>query len=84
MAAVEKVPLVVVASNNHWAYSTPNDREFACANLVDRARGYGYEGHTVDGTDLTANLEVISRAVARARSGHPTVPRVEAGVVCPS
>jgi pyruvate dehydrogenase E1 component alpha subunit/2-oxoisovalerate dehydrogenase E1 component alpha subunit len=71
MAAVEKVPLVVVASNNHWAYSTPNDREFACSNLAERARGYGYEGHTVDGTDLTACLEVISRAVSRARAGGP-------------
>jgi len=71
IAAVEKVPLVLVASNNHWAYSTPNDREFVCANLVDRARGYGYEGHTVDGTDLAASLEVIARAVARARAGGP-------------
>ena len=52
IAAVEKVPLVIVATNNHFAYSTPNDREFACADLVDRAKGYGYEGHTVDGTDL--------------------------------
>src|SRR6266446_8870580 len=44
IAAVERVPLVLVATNNHYAYSTPNDREFACANLVDRAKGYGYEG----------------------------------------
>src|SRR5213082_444583 len=28
IAAVEQVPLVVVATNNHDAYSTPNDREF--------------------------------------------------------
>src|SRR3984957_13423681 len=50
IAAVEQVPLVMVATNNHFAYSTPNEREFACANLVDRAEGYGYEGHTLDGT----------------------------------
>src|SRR6202030_107484 len=31
IAAVEQVPLVVVATNNHYAYSTPNDREFACS-----------------------------------------------------
>lgn len=71
IAAVEKVPFVLVASNNHYAYSTPNDREFACAHLVDRARGYGYEGHKVDGTDLAACLEVIGGAVERARSGGP-------------
>src|SRR5881398_3279990 len=28
IAAVEQVPLVVVATNNHYAYSTPNEREF--------------------------------------------------------
>ena len=71
IAAVEQVPLVVVATNNHFAYSTPNEREFACAELVDRAKGYGYEGHTVDGTDLAACLDVIGAAVKRARAGRP-------------
>lgn len=71
IAAVEQVPLVVVVTNNHWAYSTPNEREFACANLVDRAIGYGYEGHTIDGTDLNQCLEIIETAVKRARAGRP-------------
>lgn len=71
IAAVEKVPLVLVVANNHWAYSTPNDREFACAHLVNRAQGYGYEGQKIDGTDLAACLETIEKAVARARSGGP-------------
>jgi acetoin:2,6-dichlorophenolindophenol oxidoreductase subunit alpha len=71
IAAVEQVPLVVVVTNNHWAYSTPNEREFACANLVDRALGYGYEGHTIEGTDLNQCLEVIETAVKRARAGRP-------------
>ena len=47
IAAVEQVPLVVVATNNHYAYSTPNDREFACHDLVDRAIGYGFEGYSL-------------------------------------
>ena len=71
LAAVEQVPLVVVATNNHYAYSTPNDREFACHDLVDRAIGYGFEGYTVDGTDLTKCLDVIGGAVKRARAGRP-------------
>src|SRR4051812_19812238 len=69
IAAVEQVPFVIVATNNHYAYSTPNDREFACADLVDRAKGYGYEGSSVDGTDLAQCLEVIGAAVKRARAG---------------
>ena len=71
IAAVEGVPLVVVATNNHYAYSTPNDRQFACADLVDRAKGYGYAGSSVDGTDLTQCLDVIGTAVKRARAGGP-------------
>src|SRR5437016_7626150 len=71
IAAVEQVPLVVVATNNHYAYSTPNDREFACHDLVDRAIGYGFEGYSLDGTDLGTCLDVIGGAVKRARAGRP-------------
>ncbi|MEY2564148.1 MAG: acetoin:2,6-dichlorophenolindophenol oxidoreductase subunit alpha [Verrucomicrobiota bacterium] len=71
IAAVERVPLVMVATNNHYAYSTPNDRQFGCEDLVDRAKGYGYEGSSVDGTDLTQCLEVIGAAIKRARAGRP-------------
>src|SRR5437764_6051741 len=78
IAAVEHVPLVIVATNNHYAYSTPNDREFACADLVDRAKGYGYEGSSVDGTDLAQCLDVIGAAVKRARAGGPHRPVVAA------
>src|ERR1043165_6860455 len=71
IAAVEQVPLVIVATNNHYAYSTPNDREFACDDLVERAIGYGFEGYSVDGTDLAACLDVIGGGVKRARAGRP-------------
>src|SRR6184192_390340 len=71
IAAVEQVPLVIVATNNHYAYSTSNDREFACHDLVDRAIGYGFEGYSLDGTDLAACLDVIGSAVKRARAGRP-------------
>ena len=71
LAAVEQVPLVVVATNNRYAYSTPNEREFACHDLVDRAIGYGFEGYSIDGTDLTNCLDVIGGAVKRARAGRP-------------
>lgn len=69
MAAVERLPLVVIVGNNQFAYSTPNDRQFACADLLDRAKGYGVGGHSVDGTDLLACADVIGRAVRLAREG---------------
>ena len=68
-AAVERLPLVLVVANNHYAYSTPVSRQFACRNLVDKAIGYGIEGHTADGTDLAACLKVVGEAVNRARNG---------------
>lgn len=69
LAAVEKLPLVVVIGNNQFAYSTPNDRQFVCADLVEKARGYGIGGMAVDGTDLLACASVITEAIRRARSG---------------
>jgi len=69
LAAVEHLPLVVLLVNNQFAYSTPNSRQFACRSLVDRAVGYGIEGHEVDGTDLLSSFDIISEAVDRARAG---------------
>lgn len=69
MAAVEKLPMVVVIANNQFAYSTPNNRQFACGDLVERARGYGVGGYSVDGTDLMACASVIGEAVKQARLG---------------
>jgi pyruvate dehydrogenase E1 component alpha subunit/2-oxoisovalerate dehydrogenase E1 component alpha subunit len=68
-AAVEKLPLVLIIANNHYAYSTPTERQFACRSLVDRAAGYGIEGQAVDGTDLSACLKVVGDAVSQARAG---------------
>src|SRR5947199_6035156 len=68
-AAVEKLPLVLVIANNQYAYSTPTSRQFACAELVDKAAGYGVHGSSVDGTDLVDCLRVVGGAIERARAG---------------
>ena len=70
-AAVENLPLLIVVTNNQFAYSTPTSRQFACGNLADRAIGYGIEGHTIEyGNDLAQCLGVIGHAAERARAGH--------------
>jgi acetoin:2,6-dichlorophenolindophenol oxidoreductase subunit alpha len=68
-AAVEKLPLIMVVANNQYAYSTGNERQFACDSLVDKAIGYGLSGESVDGTDLAACLKVVGTAVSKARNG---------------
>lgn len=70
MAAVEKLPLVVIVADNQFAYSTPNSAQYACVNLLDRAKGYGVMGHEVDGTDFLACAAVIGNAVLQARMGN--------------
>jgi pyruvate dehydrogenase E1 component alpha subunit/2-oxoisovalerate dehydrogenase E1 component alpha subunit len=69
-AAVEKLPLVLIVANNQFAYSTPTSSQFACADLANKATGYGVEAHSLDGTDFSDCLETIGSAVARARAGH--------------
>jgi pyruvate dehydrogenase E1 component alpha subunit/2-oxoisovalerate dehydrogenase E1 component alpha subunit len=66
---VERLPLVLVITNNHYAYSTPNEDQFACRSLVEKAAGYGVRGVELDGTDLAACLETVGDAVRRAREG---------------
>jgi acetoin:2,6-dichlorophenolindophenol oxidoreductase subunit alpha len=72
MAAVEKLPLVVIVADNQFAYSTPTKAQYACRDLIDRAVGYGVQGHSVDGTDFLACAEVIGHAVREAREGKGT------------
>ena len=74
MAAVWKLPLILVVENNRYAFSTPTRDQFACEKLSDRALGYGMAGETVDGNDPQAVSEAMARAVARARAGEgPTL-----------
>ena len=69
LIAVEKLPAVIVVTNNQFAYSTPNSQEFACRSLMDRGIGYGMTTHECDGTDFLQTLQVMGRAIAAARAG---------------
>jgi 2-oxoisovalerate dehydrogenase E1 component len=74
MAAVWRLPLVLVVENNRYAFSTPTSLQYACERLSDRGPGYGIAAETVDGNDPDAVAEVMARAVARARAGEgPTL-----------
>ncbi|HLM56840.1 MAG TPA: thiamine pyrophosphate-dependent dehydrogenase E1 component subunit alpha, partial [Pyrinomonadaceae bacterium] len=68
-AAVQRLPLVVVAEHNWYAYSTPTSKQTAVANLADKAAGYGIPGYVVDGNDVVACYEVMKRAADSARAG---------------
>lgn len=69
LAAVQRLPLVVVVESNGYAYSTPTARQAAIESFVEKADGYGVRGETVDGNDVVAVYAATARAAAHARSG---------------
>jgi 2-oxoisovalerate dehydrogenase E1 component len=69
LAAVWKLGVLFVIENNHWGLSTPVAEQYACADLADRAAGYGMPGEIVDGNDVLAVADAVGRAAERARSG---------------
>jgi TPP-dependent pyruvate/acetoin dehydrogenase alpha subunit len=72
-AGVQRLPAVFVLENNQFAYSTPNELEFA-ADPVERAATYGFPGVKVDGNDVEAVFDAAREGVERARSGNgPTL-----------
>jgi TPP-dependent pyruvate/acetoin dehydrogenase alpha subunit len=68
-AAVQRIPLVVVAEDNKYAYSTPVAKQMAIARLDERAAAYGIPHELVDGNDMLAVYDVAKRMVDRARAG---------------
>jgi 2-oxoisovalerate dehydrogenase E1 component len=78
LAAVWKLPVIFVIENNQWGLSTPVAEQYACARLSDRAVGYGMAGETVDGNDVLAVIDAVSRAAERGRRGEgPTLLEFE-------
>ncbi len=69
MAAVMKLPLVLICNNNAYAYSTPVNKQMACANVADRGPAYGVPSEIVDGNDVLAVHQATERAIAHAREG---------------
>lgn len=69
VAAVLRLPIVMVCENNRWALSTPTHREYAARSIAERSAGYGVATSQVDGNDVEAVYAAAAEAVARARGG---------------
>ncbi len=68
-AAVQKIPLIIVAEDNKYAYSTPIAKQMAIERIDERAASYGIPHQLVDGNDMLAVYDVTKGFVDRARSG---------------
>ena len=69
MAAVLNLPIVFTVQNNQYAYSTPNEVEFASTNVSDRASGYGIPSYIIDGNDIYSVMDAVHEACENARNG---------------
>jgi pyruvate dehydrogenase E1 component alpha subunit/2-oxoisovalerate dehydrogenase E1 component alpha subunit len=68
-AAVQRIPLIVVAEDNKYAYSTPISKQMAITRIDERASAYGIPHEMVDGNDILAVYDVARRMVDNARDG---------------
>jgi TPP-dependent pyruvate/acetoin dehydrogenase alpha subunit len=72
-AAVNRLPLVIIAEDNKFAYSTPVRQQMAIERIDQRAEAYGMRHHMVDGNDMLAVYDAAKGAVDDARSGRGPV-----------
>jgi pyruvate dehydrogenase E1 component alpha subunit/2-oxoisovalerate dehydrogenase E1 component alpha subunit len=68
-AAVQRIPLVIVAEDNKYAYSTPTSKQMGVEHIDERAAAYGIPHELVDGNDMLAVYDVARRYVDAARAG---------------
>ena len=69
MAAIWKLPLVILVENNHYAISVPAGEVIAGRGIAERAEAYGAWGRRVDGTDVEVVAAAFEEAADHARSG---------------
>jgi len=69
MAALWRLPVIFLCENNRWASTTAHAESAAGGSISARAAGYGIPGESVDGNDVLAVHDAVSRAAERARRG---------------
>jgi TPP-dependent pyruvate/acetoin dehydrogenase alpha subunit len=78
MAALWKLPVIFVCSNNKFAEHTRTENCTAIDHVAKRAASYSMPGVTVNGNDPVAMYSAAREAVERARGGQgPTLIEAE-------
>ncbi len=67
VAAVWNLPVIFLVENNGYALSTPTHEQFKCDRLVDKAIGYGIEGHRIDGNNFLEVYHTVRELAAGMR-----------------
>jgi TPP-dependent pyruvate/acetoin dehydrogenase alpha subunit len=69
MAAIWKLPLIIVCENNQYAVTTRVTDVTAGGSITRRAESFGVRTEEVDGQDVAAMYRATSQAVEAARAG---------------
>jgi TPP-dependent pyruvate/acetoin dehydrogenase alpha subunit len=69
IAAIWRLPLLLVCDNNQYSVSTPRSAALAPARLSDLAAPFGIPGVTVDGMDVLAVRDAAQALAATVRAG---------------
>jgi acetoin:2,6-dichlorophenolindophenol oxidoreductase subunit alpha len=69
LAALWRLPVVFLCENNRWASTTAHALSAAGGSIAARAAAYGIPGESIDGNDVLAVHDAVSRAAGRARRG---------------
>jgi len=59
VASVWQLPIIFVIENNGYGLSTPNNEQFRCAKISDRAKGYGMESIMIEGNNILEVYDTI-------------------------
>src|SRR5512147_1728529 len=69
LAAVWKLPLLLVCENNRYSEMTPSYETTSNVETYQRAAAFGIESVQIDGNDLELMYDTVEQAAAKARSG---------------
>ncbi len=67
LAAAWKLPVLFVCKDDSWSITTQSDT-MTGGDLIDRAKGLGVPGVSVDGREVAEVWEAASQAIARIRA----------------
>ncbi len=83
LASVWNLPVLFVCCDNDWAVTTTTNN-CTGGTILDRAKGFGIEGYSVNGTDVEAVWNVTNQAISKLRKNsgpqfiHATCTHMEA------
>lgn len=73
VASVWDLPVIFLVENNGYGLSTPSREQFRCKQFLDKAIGYGIEGHQVDGNNILEVNRKVKEIAAQMRKDRKPV-----------